>query len=58
MEGASPQHIRLRVADGVELTTGPVVEPGLIESLGLEAAVRLERADGLELTGISRLVGA
>jgi hypothetical protein len=58
MEGASPAQIRLRVADGVELSTGPVVEPELIASLGIEAAVQLQRSDGAELSGISRLIGA
>jgi hypothetical protein len=57
MEGASAAQIRLRVAEGVELSTGPVVEHELVESLGLEAAVQLQRSDGVELAGIARLVG-
>ncbi len=56
MEGATPEQIRLRVSDGVELKTGPVSDAPLLESLGLEAAVELRRSDGAELAGIGRLV--
>ena len=56
MEGASAAQLRLRVADGVELTTSPSAERALIESLGLEAAVTLGRSDGAALAGIGRLV--
>lgn len=56
MEGASAAQIRLRVAEGVELTTRPGVEPRLIESLGLLGAVTLARSDGAALAGIARLV--
>jgi hypothetical protein len=56
MEGAAPAQIRLRVADGVELTTRPDAEPRLLESLGLLRAVTLARSDGAALAGIARLV--
>ncbi len=55
MEGATASQIRLRVADGVELTTSPGAERSLLDSLGLEAAVVLGRADGAPLAGIGRL---
>ncbi len=55
MEGAAAAQLRLRVADGVELTTSPSSERALIESLGLEAAVTLGRSDGAPLAGIGRL---
>ncbi len=56
MEGASAAQLRLRVADGIELTTSPSSERSLVESLGLEAAVTLGRSDGVALAGIGRLV--
>jgi hypothetical protein len=56
MEGASAEQIRLRVADGVELKTGPFGDRQLLDSLGLEAAVELRRGDGAELAGLARLV--
>lgn len=56
MEGAAPEQIRLRVAEGVELRAGPVSDPPLLESLGLEAAVELRRGDGADLAGIGRVL--
>jgi hypothetical protein len=55
MEGAVAPQLRLKVAEGVELVTRPSSERGLLESLGLEAAVELERSDGSALAGIGRL---
>jgi hypothetical protein len=55
MEGAHAEQIRLRVVEGVELVTRPSADRPLIESLGLEAAVSLVRADGASLAGIGRL---
>lgn len=55
MEGARAEQLRLRVVEGVELTTQPATDRALIESLGLEAAVSLVRADGASLAGIGRL---
>lgn len=57
MAGAPSERIRVRVADGVELVTRPVNDGGLIESLGLEAAVAVVRADGASLEGIGRRLG-
>lgn len=54
MEGALAPQIRLRVADGVELVTRAADERALIQSLGIEAAVMIERADGAALAGIAR----
>jgi len=56
MEGAAAAQIRLKIADGVELTTAPCSDRALIESLGLEAAVSLGRSDGEKLAGLARLV--
>jgi hypothetical protein len=56
MEGAAATQIRLKVADGVELTTAPANDQSLIASLGIEAAVTLGRSDGVALAGIGRLV--
>jgi hypothetical protein len=58
MEGETAPQIQVRVASGVELTTSPDVAPGLVESLGLPAAVRLGRSDGAALAGIAGLVAA
>jgi len=55
LEGAAPNQIRLRIADGVELVTSPAHDRALIDSLGLEAAVMLARNDGAALAGIGRL---
>ena len=55
MEGAAPGQIRLRIADGVELVTTAAPDRALIDSLGLEAAVLLGRADGAPLAGLARL---
>ena len=55
MDGASPARIRLRLADGVELTTSATDDARLIDSLGLEAAVELARTDGASLIGIAKL---
>jgi hypothetical protein len=55
LEGALASQIRLRVADGVELTTTPFADRALIDSLGLETAVMLGRGDGAPLAGIGRL---
>jgi hypothetical protein len=55
LEGASPAQLRLRIADGVELVTAPSANRELVDSLGLEAAVMLGRADGAALAGIGRL---
>ena len=55
LEGAAPNQIRLRIADGVELVTSPAQDRALIDSLGLEAAVMLARNDGAALAGIGRL---
>lgn len=56
LEGALPHQIRLRVADGVELTTSPSDDRALLDSLGIEAAVTVRRSDGLALAGIARTV--
>jgi hypothetical protein len=56
MEGASTERLRLRVSEGVELVTRAANDRSLVESLGLEAAVSLVRADGAPLAGIGRLV--
>lgn len=56
MEGATAEQIRLRVADGIELRTGPCTDLALLGSLGVEAAVELVRSDGADLAGIVRLV--
>jgi hypothetical protein len=56
MEGALASQLRLRLADGLELVTRPVEDQGLVDSLGLESAVSLVRADGASLGGIARLV--
>jgi hypothetical protein len=58
MEGADSAQIRLRVSEGVELVTRAAADRSLIESLGLEAAVNLVRADGAPLAGIGRLAAA
>jgi hypothetical protein len=58
LEGAAPSQIRLRVADGVELTTSPLTSRKLIDSLGLEGAVMLGRSDGVPLAGIGRLLSS
>jgi hypothetical protein len=58
MEGADPLQIRLKVSEGVELVTRAAGDRALVESLGLEAAVSLVRADGAALAGIGRLVAA
>jgi len=55
LEGAAPEQIRLRIADGVELVTAPVEGRELVDSLGLEAAVMLGRSDGAPLAGVSRV---
>jgi hypothetical protein len=55
MEGKSPARIRLELAEGVELTACASDDARLIESLGLEAAVVLVRADGGSLAGIGQL---
>ncbi|HEX2872208.1 MAG TPA: hypothetical protein VHP33_13145 [Polyangiaceae bacterium] len=55
MEGALASQIRLRIADGVELVTKPMADAGLVDSLGLEGAVLLGRADGAPLVGLTRL---
>jgi hypothetical protein len=55
MEGALASQLRLRIADGVELTTKPFPSAALVDSLGLEAAVLLGRADGAPLVGLTRL---
>ena len=55
MEGAAAAQIRLKVAEGIELTTTPSTEHALIDSLGLEAAVMLRRSDGAALAGIGLL---
>ncbi len=54
MEGATPEQIRLRLTEGVELVTQPSSESALLESLALPAAVELVRADGAPLAGIER----
>jgi hypothetical protein len=56
LEGALPNQIRLRVAEGVELVTSPAQDRALIDSLGLEGAVMLGRSDGAALAGVGRLV--
>jgi hypothetical protein len=58
MEGAEATQIRLRVGEGVELVTRAASDRSLVESLGLEAAVNLVRADGAPLAGIGRLAAA
>jgi hypothetical protein len=58
MEGASPEQIRLRLGEGLEVTTTPASDQPLIDSLGIKSAVRLVRADGAPLAGISRLIAA
>lgn len=55
LEGAAPNQIRLRIADGVELVTAPAPDRALIDSLGIEAAVMLARTDGAPLAGIGRV---
>jgi hypothetical protein len=55
MEGATAGQIRLKLADGAELVTRATHEARLIESLGLEAAVMLERTDGAALSGVAGL---
>lgn len=55
MEGALASQLRLRIADGVELTTKPFPSAALVDSLGLEGAVLLGRADGAPLVGLTRL---
>jgi hypothetical protein len=55
MEGATAPQLRLRLGDGVDITTAPSEERSLIESLGLEAAVELRRSDGSALAGVGRL---
>lgn len=57
VEGATPQQIRLKVTDGVELALRPSDEGALVGSLGLEAGVMLARSDGAPLDGITRLLG-
>jgi|SoiMethySBSTD1v2_1073268.scaffolds.fasta_scaffold483326_2 hypothetical protein len=57
MEGAASAQLRLRVSEGVDLTTRPASDRALLESLGLEAAVMLGRVDGAPLAGIGRLAG-
>ncbi|MES1188799.1 MAG: hypothetical protein ABUL60_33600 [Myxococcales bacterium] len=56
LEGALPNQIRLRLAEGVELTTTPAEERALVDSLGIEAAVTLKRSDGAPLAGIARSI--
>ncbi len=56
IEGALPSQIRLRPADGVEIVTAPARDRALLDSLGIESAVELERGDGVPLAGIARLV--
>ena len=55
MEGVLASQIRLRLADGLELVTKPFPDAQLVESLGLEGAVLLGRADGAPLVGLTRL---
>jgi hypothetical protein len=55
MEGASASQLRLKIAEGVELSTRPARDEKLLESLGLEAAVELQQSDGSALAGIARL---
>jgi len=52
LEGAQAEQIRLKVADGVEVVAGGQPDSGLVESLGLEAAVLLTRKTGEPLAGI------
>lgn len=56
VEGAAPEQIRLKVADGVELVAVPSSEAALVGSLGLESGVMLARSDGAPLDGITRLL--
>lgn len=56
MQGAPAHLARVRVSEGVELVTRPDTDRSLIDSLGLEAAVVVERSDGAELAGIASLV--
>jgi hypothetical protein len=55
MEGSSPSQVRLKLPAGAELVTAPQPDRRLIESLGLQAAVSLVRADGAPLAGIGRI---
>ena len=55
MEGVQASQIRLRIADGVELVTKAATDAALVDSLGVEAAVLLGRADGAPLVGLTRL---
>jgi len=55
IEGALANQIRLRVADAVELVTAATQDRQLIDSLGIEAAVEVGRADGASLAGIGGL---
>jgi hypothetical protein len=57
MEGARAEQVRLKLAEGVELSTTASTDVRLLESLGLEAAVMLGRADGAPLAGVGRLGG-
>lgn len=52
LEGAQPQQIRLKVAEGVEVVAGGSPDQALVDSLGLEAAVLLTRKTGEPLAGI------
>lgn len=56
MEGAVPSQLRLRVADGVELTATASADRALVDSLGLEGAVMLGRSDGAPLAGVGELL--
>lgn len=55
MDGVQTSQIRLRIADGVELVTKAATDAALVDSLGVEAAVLLGRADGAPLVGLTRL---
>src|SRR5689334_21723233 len=54
MEGASPQQLKIQVGSAQLVTTSATDQP-LIDSLGLQAAVSLVRADGAPLAGIGRI---
>lgn len=58
MEGATAEQIRLNAPGGVTLVTSGAVDAALVESLGLNGAVTLQRSDGASLAGIAQLVPA
>ncbi len=56
IEGAPAHQLKLRLAEGIELSAAPARDQALVGALGLERAVDVLRSDGASLGGISLLV--